>query len=96
MNAKHTQGPWTCKPGTRHDAEYFVFDSEGNFLTYEDGEHEANARLISAAPDLLAALEACEVELSIMKDMYPHSCTKRENAMLSARSAIAKALGSKP
>jgi hypothetical protein len=73
MSAKHTPGPWTTLPeechkpyvrirGTRLGGRYKV----ANVLTpiYE-GVHErdaeetrANARLIAAAPDLLAALQA--------------------------------------
>ncbi len=52
-----------------------------------------DARLIAASPELLEALQACEIELTIMEDMYPNACSKRESALASARAAIAKATG---
>jgi hypothetical protein len=64
MTATHTPGPW----------RYFVEDDEGpaklpGTFTVDDAgldwiaqgiEYEANARLIAAAPDLLAALKALD------------------------------------
>ena len=54
---KHTQGPWTVGASSEERAclsrgEYIVFPLP------EDDEIEANARLIAAAPLLLAALSA--------------------------------------
>ena len=59
----HTPGPWGCD-GTEVHAEHLVIcnayrsrtDDEGNWMRSE--EVEANARLIAAAPDLLAACQA--------------------------------------
>lgn len=50
--SKHTPGPWTVgeKRGLKR----------GNYIVFplpEDDEIDANARLIAAAPDLLAALK---------------------------------------
>jgi len=61
--AKHTPGPWHV--GVRQ-AEQIVYDENGWAVanaTVHHGESnipesKANARLIAAAPDLLAALEA--------------------------------------
>lgn len=56
--SKHsfTEGPWTLKDG--HGVEVFGGDGEP-LMTLDRGAEVlfANARLIAAAPDLLAALE---------------------------------------
>ncbi len=69
---KHTQGKW--EGYGRIDLErieigrikvkcYFIHNEVRNLATVNDGCHkgemEANAKLIAAAPELLAALEAC-------------------------------------
>lgn len=82
--SKHTPGPWETRAGGR-DA---VFTAAGSRIAlvmprFEDEHREsaedfANARLIAAAPDLLAALE----EL-----MY----ARTEKAEAMANAAIAKA-----
>ena len=54
----HTTGPWKFEPGTKtirsEPANYWLATMDS-----WDGavDHEANARLIAAAPDLLAALQ---------------------------------------
>jgi hypothetical protein len=58
----HTPGPW--KVGTREGENLPILDREGNNLALADfadvannaDRVEANARLIAAAPDLLATL----------------------------------------
>ena len=58
--ATHTQGPWWCD-----EYGYVVVGSREKYLTiaeidcsiFKKAEREANAHLIAAAPDLLAALE---------------------------------------
>jgi hypothetical protein len=66
--SKHTPGPWTTKPGT-----FWIctvgnnFDDPGVWSAYpvKDGEKypfgdkAADARLISAAPEMLEALTNC-------------------------------------
>jgi len=58
METKHTPGPWRYEAGTktiRAARENYWLCSMDSF----DGavDHEANARLIAAAPELLAACE---------------------------------------
>lgn len=63
----HTPGPWAVDYNRREDRYQLRSEKQGSFghfqgwsadgLTTED-EDKANARLIAAAPDLLAALEA--------------------------------------
>lgn len=56
-NAKHTPGPWLCHPSPVDDSEYRVFNKDGDYLTLNDEEHTANARLIAAAPEMLEELK---------------------------------------
>lgn len=90
MNAKHTPGPWHIgmKPGP------MIYGPKGEqvadmrhkpfTLVSEIDESVANVRLISAAPDLLAALESMVKKIDT--DKLPISCSL-------ARAAIAKARG---
>lgn len=95
---KHTPGPWAISEGRKLRQEASCgsvpIKSPGNDLalcsvaTYqrESGEWEANARLIAAAPDLLAALKnlACPAH-------FGSRCLDRDYQM--ALAAIAKADG---
>ena len=61
MEAKHTPGPWAVWP---HLDSYHIRGQEKDIAftrpateTHMGKEEQANARLIAAAPDLLAALE---------------------------------------
>ena len=83
---KHTPGPWSASPSPTSDGLYHVYKADGNFLTLEDAEHEANARLIAAAPDLLAALEAA-VHLPSLP------AVEQVRVQNQARAAIRKAKG---
>lgn len=62
-----------------------------------EGTQDANARLIAAAPELLAALEtAYAVMTSARVEVYNHdraNYSRIENAIDAARAAIAKAKG---
>ncbi len=53
--AKHAPGPWGVYPeGVNH---YVVWDEDDNFHVGDESMRQATARLIAAAPDLLAALK---------------------------------------
>ncbi len=100
----HTPGPWHVQDGTYHP--YSPIPVIGSHRDKQNvpatiasvatrnilsGEAEANAALIAAAPELLAALRDLTVPLSrgwIVSDM-----TLRLEA---ARAAIAKAEGTEP
>lgn len=62
-DAKYTPGPWsfseTSGHGTRliYGADRYLVADAGRIPKRSDEEATANARLISAAPDLLAALD---------------------------------------
>lgn len=103
MEFKGTQGDWECT-GTvvDHLGNWAVTETTSGrrcavaFMSDDgitDDEMEANARLIAAAPDLLAALE----ELVDWQNGPPLLGPKWEpgwnNAMSMVRAAIAKALG---
>lgn len=89
---KHTPGPWTATKCAMSRDEWRISNPEAwPIFTVLCGRPEAraNAHLIAAAPDLLAALIKLErVESS------PHSETVRYLAREQARAAIAKAEGS--
>lgn len=79
--SKHTPGPWAVKKGSRYSRTGgFSIDSHGHWLELatifahiaEETNHlgEANARLIAAAPDLLAA---CEEGLTAIRWAQTHT-----------------------
>lgn len=92
----HTPGPWhhgvsnptTVWSGTQIASDVVAYCAHNEFAI---GEQAANARLIAAAPEMLAALKAVEewwLETG-MKDALgaPY-------AIFAARAAVAKATGS--
>jgi hypothetical protein len=88
-NDTHTPAPWVYEASTRtiraRPSNYWLASMDS-----WDGavNHEANARLIAAAPELLAAAKAC---MSPMLAIAPHGVTCEARDMLAA--AIAKAEG---
>jgi len=115
MTDTHTPGPWTAKPDLvegffRIEGCDPVF-SDGGGAVFADvypwragaidgaGEAAANARLIAAAPDLLAALQPlaamgdASVRKAILATLRPHERDSFIAATDNARDAIAKATG---
>jgi len=95
---QHTPGPWHVQDNTADPYGQLVVDSAEHgavaiCYTMDKGETVApaeclqNARLISSAPDLLAALMAAKSE------MHCHSATRNSEALQLVRAAIAKATG---
>jgi hypothetical protein len=99
----HTPGPWTLHEADERDDDgtrlFNIHPVEG--LDYI---REAEARLIAAAPDLLAALENLVEETYECDQDNPHvavwcithqakRCTISEIELPNARAAIAKARG---
>lgn len=84
MNTKHTPGPWSCPKGLEviaADGRVITFIDDGDYR--EPAEAEANACLIAAAPELLAALKVCL-----------HFCNPMQTRAIAAtQEAIAKAEG---
>lgn len=87
MNTQHTQGPWSA----HHDHGWLVVESANGdlYLKIEKGSSAqkcmADARLISAAPDLLQALE--EVLAYCVEHGHDWMC------MAQAKAAVIKAVG---
>jgi hypothetical protein len=99
MSAKHTPGPWYCLPeysngGEVHSAAGIICDASIGRNEREEyqkahrAESEANARLIAAAPELLAALKEILVAAEECGAIGSHG-----PALKTARAAIAKAQG---
>lgn len=92
----HSQAPWHCHHHTpttvKNSAGDWIADCEMPYISYAKGsrdEREANARLISAAPELLAALLDCVLVME--RDLAGLSIIQPELA--AARAALAKATG---
>jgi hypothetical protein len=89
MSTKHTPGPW-------HVEVY----NEGRNMDIQDAQGRGvltkeNARLIAAAPDLLAALEDMVEALALdrLEDGGQFICEAYGEHFTAARAAIAKARG---
>ena len=67
-NAAHTPGPWDVYAGKTRGLDRIIVDEKNNQIAHaidlneyqKDAEVDANARLIAAAPDLLAALKTSQ------------------------------------
>lgn len=88
--SKHTPGPWAV--GKRdsalilyHDPELGTSDQVAHACRIMR-EWEANARLVAAAPDLLAALESLLAHVTLDVGLPEHEAT-----IIKARRAIARA-----
>jgi len=86
--AKHTPGPWHIMPRGQVGCDSFpiceVYDADPR---NDNPEQEANARLIAASPDLLAA---CKRLIDCLGPDGYHS-TAGKPACDAARAAIARA-----
>lgn len=93
MSAKHTPGPWYSEMNVDGEINTWAFDDPGSprigvAKAYKNKNAEANARLIAAAPDLLAALERV-----LECRRFKISLDTNAAALEQARAAIAKAKG---
>lgn len=108
MTTKHTQGPWEASgryvrtPLTEEGGGWMIADCRD--VSLPSDEVRANARLISAAPELLEALEAMveriEYYAECKADGTPNiedwAYTYSSGDMKKARAAITKATGAQP
>ncbi len=88
METKHTPGPWEVELGTANRDWHII--KRGTAWNATSAERDANARLIAAAPDLLAALALILADYSAA---YGGDEKDEPKAMKAARAAIAKAEG---
>lgn len=91
----HTPGPWKFKDEIFANRRYVrIYGSDlvnvTDLNTYPSIPVEANARLIAAAPDLLAALEEMA---AVFGWQSPNANPAVDTAIAAARAAIAKAKG---
>jgi hypothetical protein len=103
MTTDHTPGPWAAedvRSGKYH--VYFRINAQGESAHIAGvyphyGNAEANARLIAAAPDLLAALkliaDASECFAPSEEDEFTAPAHRLWVAITEARAAIARAKG---
>lgn len=102
QQVKHTPGPWHVG---LMNGEGSVFADEGRMRAEAggttlypicsvidfDGEREANARLIAAAPELLAALQRLTIQAEMTDDYEQSIGGTLHGAIKQANAAIAKA-----
>jgi hypothetical protein len=93
MSEQHTPGPWgysKCRCGHPVCHSYHINHSRSN-----GAFDEADARLIAAAPDLLAALEGLFEQCAMVHKHWGDGANGKEAdaAQDAGRAAIAKARG---
>lgn len=88
MSAQHTPGPWYSSRQSP-DAIQGLVISEASGVNVAVTYNPKDARLIAAAPELLAALERARDHLI----MSGTKCTDAPEALAQARAAIAAAKG---
>ena len=97
QKAAHTPGPWNCNRSSA--SGYDIVCSENSptdvcVISRRDkttGEIDANARLIAAAPELLAALETAY--MALIGYLPAHRNDVTDAAIGAASAAITKATG---
>ena len=87
-NTKHTPGPWQIEPEFPFEVHKGHSIAVVKEMVLCEDESLANAALISAAPDLLEALEAFRA-IDAFEGWHP----KYREAIEKAEAAIAKATG---
>ena len=98
--AQHTPGPWRLEAGrtivTSSGAFYLAYGSDAHTSLphfTSPTELDANARLIAAAPDLLAALEAVDNVIELVECGDPQCSDASPCEGRIVRAAIAQATG---
>ena len=101
----YTPGPWgvsSWEPNGKRKIEYINVDAQDRPICRVhdqdgDGEREANARLIAAAPDLLACLYEAVDQIERIRDNKPlmvnGSIRMFHDLLPEFKAAIAKAAG---
>lgn len=96
MNRYHTPGPWNAF--YRHsDGTATIDAADGTIVAalpvgqLDSGEHQANAALIAAAPELLTALAAAVEAMTEMQEKHLNHCAAVTRAILQKRIDAARA-----
>ena len=86
MTTNHTPGPWSAEWADGHKLAIVIGAGTGliTHVNYCGPEDVENARLIAAAPDLLAALLAC---VALVDETWK-GCERPE--LIDARAVLAK------
>ena len=89
----HTKGPWTYRLSTGRQQKYYVASGNDCVVSVHGEITPQDARLIAAAPDLLAALQSCQEDY---RDLLRNSPSNEEADEIDAMlvmidAAIAKA-----
>jgi hypothetical protein len=105
MNSNHTPGPWLLNHNTNWKTNPFSITvrkygvhstTVANIptrMTVPPQEQQANARLLAAAPDLLAALSDLHLAVTMRPTSSGGLSTRERVALDRARAAIAQATG---
>jgi len=104
MNTKHTPGPWQIldpsgDPFESNTRKVIASGKHGGLICdasvhwYDPVTARANARLIAAAPDLLAALELALEQIGQFTGWGKVTDPDAEAALADGRAALAKAKG---
>lgn len=90
---QHTPGPWTYQ-ATAGNHDYAVYpEATGKCLALVRDFDEANARLITAAPELLEAAQNARNVLAALATGDLKTISRDSAALVTLRAAIAKATG---
>lgn len=97
---EHTPGPWSLQPGDTRVVQAHLasgYTQEVAIcpidLALKENSETANARLIAAAPELLAALELATATLIRLTSINPNKRNSIIGTLDVIRAAIAKAKG---
>ena len=92
MKTKHTSGPWVACKNHAWGKVADIRTESGDTIAFCQTLHEPDARLIAAAPEMLAALEHVKGEIGAWKN--EPECNCEDCVMLRpVYAAIAKATG---
>ena len=102
MKTQHTPRPWSVSKLATPDyaPEFAIHAGDDDLARTMNGDSEANARLIAAAPELLDALNLVLARLEVAADDaeelgYDQRAENIREDITTARAAIAKAGGDK-
>lgn len=95
--SKHTPGKWSVdNRSDRADEPAIYIDGAGYSIAridFPNEEDHANARLIAAAPDLLAVLEETKLGLQFFLESYGDHCGRIVSLMIEIDSVLNRVEG---